>query len=312
MLKRLGLVALLAVALVGCKKKPKDEGKASGETTKAAMTMEAMAGMEAMTPAMRAEARRPAMRTTSLVAAKLDKPSGMVVLPKGKNPLAGVDIGKGFGEGWFGKGGEPAMTPEAMAPTVMTPEAMAPNAAPMTPAAMTPATPAARPATPAKPKPLPLAQYIHPDKSFGFRYPEGWKPVAKVGKQNGVPVILVQAKKDPTDTAKGELGAIAIILPKNGPSTQQSCQAMIKLVKKGTPSLKTGPLKPLKGTQLLMFKATHTENNQSLFSLGLCGTVHGRIMFLSYFSLGKQYGSYASGYQLGQALFIFTSDLLKK
>jgi hypothetical protein len=238
----------------------------------------------------------------------------MVVLPKGKNPLANVDISKGFGEGWFGKGGmTPApMTPEAMTPEAMTPEAMTPEA--MTPEAMTPTprVPARARARAAGTPALTYAQYVHPDKSFGFRYPAGWHPVAKVGQQNNIPVIIVQVKKDPQTSVKGELGAIALILPKQGPDARKSCQAMVQIVRKGTPSLETGPLKPLEGTPLLMFQARHEENNQQLESLAICGTAHGRIMFLSYLSIGKGEGNYEVGRQLGKALITFTSDLLKK
>jgi len=35
-------------------------------------------------------------------------------------------------------------------------------------------------------------------------------------------------------------------------------------------------------------------------------------MILSYFSVAQSHGSYAYGYQLGLALYTFTSDLLKK
>ena len=313
-------VITLALAVVGCKKKPKkDDGKGPGAMAPAAMT-----------PPMEAPMTPPVMKpaTVGKTLAKIGKPLGMVVLPKGKNPLAGVDISKGFGEGWFNKGGQPASTPPATPattppvtpPVAATPPTMAappPAMVPVTPppAMPTPAvTPAVIPTAPAAAHPteLPYAQYIHPDRSFGFRYPTGWTPTANVRKHNNVPIIIVQVRKTPGSTSPGELGALAFILPQKAPNAQISCQKMIAVAKQGTPTLKTGPLQPLQKTGLLMFQAVHTENNAKHVSLGICGSAHGRVMFLSYFSVGMSFGSKPYGWQLGKALYVFTSDLLKK
>jgi hypothetical protein len=309
-------VTTALVASPGCKKKPADDsrpGEGSDMAGKATAmdAMKSMAagdGMDAMGSARRAGARRPgARRAGALVATPLDRPAGMVVIPKGKNPLAGVDIGKGFGEGWFGKGEPPpAMTPE---PRPAEPRPAEPRPAePRTPAR----APTPRNARPAGTAELTYARYVHPDKSFGFRYPKGWHPVAKVGQQDNIPVIIVQVKKDPASSAKGELGALALILPKQAPPSRKSCETLVKIVRKGTPDLKTGPYQPLKGTPLLMFQARHTDDNQPLDSLAICGRAHGRIMFLSYLSVGKDAGDYQTGRRLGKALIAFTSDLLKK
>jgi len=331
----IGVVMVVTLALGGCKKKPKDKGT----DDKAAMaSMDAMrpAAMETMrVAAMGPEAMRTApMAAMAIVALKMEKPGGMVVIPKGKNPLAGVDISKGFGEGWFKKGDPPGMgqpsttaTPAAMTPAapvamepamglVMAPAAMTPAAttpAAMTPAAMTPAAPAAK----AKPQPLPYTRYVHPDKSFAFRHPTGWTPKVKVGKVKvgrieGVPTFVIQVRKDITLTGPGELGALAFVLPQKAPDSKVTCQQMIALVKKTTPSLKTGPLKPVQKTGLFMFQAMSVENGKKQVSLAFCGTAHQRIMILSYFTVGQSYGNYAYGYQLGLALYTFTSDLLKK
>lgn len=318
------VVIMVATVWVGCKKKPKDKGT----DDKAAMaSMDAMrpAGMDAMRvaamDAMRPEAMRAApMAGMAIVALKMEKPGGMVVIPKGRNPLAGVDISKGFGEGWFKKGDQPganqptmtatlaAMTPAAMSPAA--PVTMAPVMAPaaMTPAAMSPATPAAK----AKPQPLPYTRYVHPDKSFAFRHPTGWTPKVKVGKIKGVPTFIIQVRKDAAQTEPGELGALAFVLPKKAPDSKTSCQQMIAMMKKTAPSLKTGPLKPIQKTGLFMFQAMSVENGKKQVSLAFCGTAHQRIMILSYFTVGQSYGNYAYGYQLGLALYTFTSDLLKK
>lgn len=321
------MVAVVALAWVGCKKKPKD--KAAGD--KAAMTaMDAMrpAAMDVMRPAtmdaMRPVAMGPAaMAAMSVVALKMEKPTGMVVIPKGKNPLAGVDISKGFGEGWFKKGDPPgAMSPGTTptAPTAMAagPVTMAPVMAPaamapaMAPAAMTPGMAPGAPAAKAKPQPLPYTRYVHPDKSFSFRHPTGWTPKVKVGKIKGIPTFIIQVRKDAAQAGPGEIGSIAFVLPKKGPDSQTSCKQMIALVKKSTPSLKTGPLKPVQKTGLFMFQAMSVENGKKQVSLAFCGTAHKRIMILSYFTVGQTYGNYAYGYQLGLALYTFTSDLLKK
>jgi hypothetical protein len=311
-------VALTALAWVGCKKKPK------GTDDKSAMTaMDVMRPATPMDAAMRPAAMRAAPQAgMTTLALKMEKPGGMIVIPKGKNPLAGVDISKGFGEGWFKKGdppgtNQPSMpaTPAAMTPAA--PVAMTPGTAPGMAPAMTPAmTPAAMTATPgvpaAKPQPLPYTQYVHPDKSFAFRHPTGWTPKVKVGKIKGVPTFIIQVRKDTTQTGPGELGALAFVLPKKGPDSKVTCQQMIAIVKKTTPSLQTGPLKPLQQTGLYMFRATSMEGNQKQVSLAICGTAHQRIMILSYFTIGQPYANHAYGYQLGLALQTFTSDLLKK
>lgn len=320
------VLAVVATAWMGCKKKPKDAGKQdkAGMAAMDAMrpaAMEAMrpAGMDAMRPVARRAAAKPGMATVAL---KMEKPSGMVVIPKGKNPLAGVDISKGFGEGWFKKGDSPrtnqppmpataAMTPTspvAMAPAMAAPAAMTPAA--MAPAAMRPAT--ATPKAKTKPQPLPYTRYVHPDKSFTFRHPTGWTPKAKVGKIKGVPTFLIQVRKDATKTGPGELGALAFILPKKAPDSKVSCKRMADIIKKNTPSLKVGPLKPVQKTGLYMFHARSVEDGKNQVSLAFCGTAHKRIMILTYFTVGQEYGSWAYGYQLGLALYTFTSDLLKK
>jgi hypothetical protein len=327
------VVAMVSLMPMGCKKKPKDKTAAKGP--KADMTgaesmrpvaMDAMGAMDAM----RAAAMGPKAGMTTL-SLKMEKPGGMIVIPRGKNPLAGVDISKEFGEGWFKKGDPPGMnqpaTMTATAPATMTPAApvtmtpgMAPAMAPpgMSPAAMTPAamTPAAMtPATPAaktKPQPLPYTRYVHPDKSFAFRHPTGWTPKVKVGKVEGIPTFIIQVRKDIAQTGPGELGALAFVLPKKAPDSRATCQKMIAIVKKTTPSLQAGPLKPVQKTGLLMFQATSVENGKKQVSLAFCGTAHGRIMILSYFTVGQSFGNYNYGYQLGLALYTFTSDLLKK
>ncbi len=326
-----GILVMVTVGLapVGCKKKPRDKGAAdkSGMTGAESMrpvatdsmgatgSMDAMDAMDAMEP-------KAGMTTLAL---KMEKPGGMIVIPKGKNPLANVDISKGFGEGWFKKGDHPGMNQPATmtpaAPTAMTPAApvtMTPGMAPamtpamvpegMAPAAMTPATPPAK----TKPQPLPYTRYVHPDKSFAFRHPTGWTPNVKVGKVKGIPTFIIQVRKNPAQTGPGELGAMAFVLPKKAPDSKTTCQKMIDIVKKTTPSLKTGPLEPVQKTGLFMFKAFSMDGGKKQLSLGFCGTAHGRIMILSYFTFGQTYASPSYGYQLGVALYTFTSDLLKK
>jgi len=342
------VMVMVGLALVGCKKKPQDKPAAdkagmAGAASKRPVAMDTMDAMRAaaMAPdAMRAAAKQPKAKAKAkpgmtTLALKMEKPGGMIVIPKGKNPLAGVDISKGFGEGWFQKGtpagmGQPAtMTPTApvtmtpTAPVTMTPgmaTAMMPTMAPpgtapaaMTPAAMTPGTMTPGTTTArTKPQPLPYTRYVHPDKTFAFRHPTGWTPKVKVGKMKGIPTFIIQVRKNPAQTGPGELGALAFVLPKKAPDSKATCLKMIAIVKKSTPSLKTGPLKPVKKTGLFMFQATSTEDNKKQISLGFCGTAHQRVMILSYFTVGQSFGSYAYGYQLGQALYTFTSDLLKK
>ncbi len=317
------MVAVIALAWVGCKKKPAD--KAKGD--KAAMTaMDVMRPVAMRPEAMRPEAMRPAPKSMSVVAVKMEKPTGMVVIPKGKNPLAGVDISKGFGEGWFKKG-QPGMTQPAMpAPLAMTPTApvamspaapvtMAPvMAVSMAPVAMAPAgmrpAPAAKAKT--KPKPLPYTRYTHPDKTFAFRHPTGWTPKVKVGKVKGVPTFFIQVQKVAGKTDPGELGSLAFVQPKKAPDSRTSCKQLISIVKKGAPGLKTGPLRPLQKTGLFMFQAMAMVNGKKQVSLCFCGTAHKRIQILSWFSVGQDFASGSYGYQLGVALYTFTSDLLKK
>ena len=110
----------------------------------------------------------------------------------------------------------------------------------------------------------------------------------------------------------GELGALAFVLPQKAPDSKTTCQKMIEIVKKTTPTLKTGPLKPLQKTGLFMFQALSVENNEKQISLAFCGTAHKRIMILSYITVQQSHGNYSYGYQLGLALYTFTSDLLKK
>jgi hypothetical protein len=317
------VLAVVATAWMGCKKKPKDTGKQdkAGMAAMDAMrptAMDAMrpAGMDAMRPVARRAAAKPGM---AIVALKMEKPSGMVVIPKGKNPLAGVDISKGFGEGWFKKGDSPRTNqppmPATAAMTPTSPVAMAPAMATVAvqpPAVMRPTAVPPKPGTKTKPKALPYTRYVHPDKSFAFRHPTGWTPTAKVGKIKGVPTFLIQVRKDATKTGPGELGALAFVLPQKGPDSKVSCKRMADIIKKNTPSLKVGPLKPVQKTGLYMFQAKSVENGKKQVSLAFCGTAHKRIMILTYFTVGEEYGSWAYGYQLGLALYTFTSDLLKK
>ena len=46
-----------------------------------------------------------------------------------------------------------------------------------------------------KPAALPYSQYVHPDRSFGFRYPTGWTPKAQVGQKDGIPIIVIQVQR---------------------------------------------------------------------------------------------------------------------